>query len=104
VYTAAYPDGYSTDPEESRAYMRYCEELTQREIIALPEPVRALSSRLDSERPTPKCELPIEKHRRQVVGLSKYLQINFHRVPTIGTIDLATQSEDTVRVDIAKGQ
>lgn len=44
IYTKVYPEGYSTDVEESVSYRRYCEALLEREKRALPERVRSLGS------------------------------------------------------------
>jgi hypothetical protein len=44
VYTKVYPEGYSSEPDENRAYSRYCTELLEKEIAGLPGLVRSLSS------------------------------------------------------------
>jgi hypothetical protein len=44
VYTRVYPEGYSSDPAENQAYREYCTTLLEKEVAALPERVRSLSS------------------------------------------------------------
>jgi hypothetical protein len=44
IYTKVYPEGYSSDPAENQAYREYCTALLSREVGALPERVRSLSS------------------------------------------------------------
>jgi hypothetical protein len=44
IYTKVYPEGYSSDPGENQAYREYCAALRDREVAALPERVRSLSS------------------------------------------------------------
>lgn len=44
VYQSVYPEGYSTDPDENRVYRDYCASLKDRELAALPDRIRSLSS------------------------------------------------------------
>lgn len=44
IYTRVYPEGYSSDPAENQAYREYCTALRDKEVAALPERVRSLSS------------------------------------------------------------
>lgn len=44
IYMNVYPEGYSADAEQNRAYRRYCEELLDREKKTLPGQIRSLSS------------------------------------------------------------
>jgi hypothetical protein len=43
IYTRIYPEGYSADPEEARAYKAYCGSLRDQEVATLPLTVRTLS-------------------------------------------------------------
>jgi hypothetical protein len=45
IYTRVYPEGYSSDPAENQAYREYCIALRDKEVAALPERVRVLSSK-----------------------------------------------------------
>ena len=44
IYTNVYPEGYSSDLAENQAYREYCTALRDREVAALPDKVRSLSS------------------------------------------------------------
>ncbi len=44
IYTKVYPEGYSSDPAENQACRQHCTALRDREVDALPDRVRSLSS------------------------------------------------------------
>jgi len=62
IYTSVYPEGYSPEPEENRAYKEYCVRLLKRQLGSLPPQIRSLSSAQLS------AQLGRKKHRSEAAG------------------------------------